>query len=139
MLSAGARYIETDVQLTADGIPVLSHDPSLLRVTGQNVVIHETDYETVRAVPAGYQERFGDRYRDFRVARLDEFVTLLKLWPRARAFVELKHASLKAHGRTRVVKTVMNTIRPVEKQCVLIAFDYDALVYTREHYRIPTG
>jgi glycerophosphoryl diester phosphodiesterase len=139
VLAAAARYIETDVQLTADGIPILSHDPSLLRVTGQNIIIPETEYETVRAVPAGYQERFGSKYRHFRIARLDEFVALLQQWPLARAFVELKHASLKAHGQPRVLETVMNTIRPVESQCILISFDYDALVYTREHYGIPTG
>ena len=139
VLSAGARYIETDVQLPADGVPVLSHDPSLLRVTGQNVVITATQYETVRAIPAGYQERFGDSYPDFRIARLDEFVELLQQWPRAKAFVELKQASIIAHGKARVVETVMNAIRSVATQCTLISFDYDALVYIRKHYRIPIG
>jgi glycerophosphoryl diester phosphodiesterase len=139
VLSAGARYIETDVQLTADSVPVLSHDPSLLRVTGQDVVITETEYETVRAIPAGYQERFGDSYQGFRITRLDELVELLQQWPRARAFVEIKHASIIAHGKAHVIDTVMNTIGPVETQCMLISFDYDALVYTRKHYRIPIG
>jgi glycerophosphoryl diester phosphodiesterase len=139
VLSAGARYIETDVQLTADSVPVLSHDPSLLRVTGQDVVITETQYETVRAIPAGYQERFGDSYRDFRITRLDEFVELLQQWPRAKAFVEIKQASIIAHGKTRVVDTVMHAITPVATQCMLISFDYEALVYTRKHYRIPIG
>jgi len=139
VLSAGARYIETDVQLTADSVPVLSHDPSLLRVTGQDVVITATQYETIRTIPAGYQERFGDKYQDFRITRLDKFVGLLQQWPRAKAFVEIKHASIIAHGRAHVVDTVMNAIRPVATQCMLISFDYDALVYTRKHYRIPIG
>ena len=139
VLSAGARYVETDVQLTADSVPVLSHDPSLLRITGQDVVITATQYQIVRAIPAGYQERFGDKYQDFRIARLDEFVGLLQQWPRAKAFVEIKQASIIAHGKTHVVDTVMNAIRPVETQCMLISFDYDALVYTRKHYRIPIG
>ena len=139
VLSAGARYVETDVQLTADSVPVLSHDPSLLRITGQDVVITATQYQIVRAIPAGYQERFGDKYQDFRIARLDEFVGLLQQWPRAKAFVEIKQASIIAHGKTHVVDTVMNAIRPVETQCMLISFDYDALVYTRKHYGIPTG
>jgi len=139
VLSAGARYIETDVQLTADSIPVLSHDPSLLRVTGQDLVITATAYDTIRAIPAGYPEVFGDSYQDFRITRLDEFVELLQQWPRAKAFVEIKHASIIAHGEAHVVDTVMNTIGPVATQCMLISFDYDALVYTRKHYRIPIG
>ena len=139
VLSAGAHYIETDVQLTADSVPVLSHDPSLLRVTGQDVVITATQYEAVRAIPAGYQEHFGNRYPDYRIARLDEFVDLLQQWPRAKAFVELKQASIIAHGKARVVDTVMNTIKPVATQCMLISFDYGALVYSQQHYRIPIG
>jgi glycerophosphoryl diester phosphodiesterase len=139
VLTAGACYIETDVQLTADSIPILSHDPSLLRVSGQNVIISETDYETLGSIPAGYRERFGDTYQDLRIARLDEFAGLLKQWPRARAFVEIKHASLVAHGPAHVVDTVMHTIAPVATQCVLISFDYEALLYTRKHYRIPIG
>ena len=138
-LSAGARYIETDVQLTADSIPVLSHDPSLLRITGQNVIITATDYATVSTIPASYPERFGDRYQGFRIARLQELVELLQHWPQVTAFVEIKHASLQAHGQAHVIDTVMNTIRPVEAQCILISFEHDALVYTRKHYRIPIG
>lgn len=139
VLSAGARYIETDVQLTADSVPVLSHDPSLLRITGQDVVITATAYEKVRAVPAGYPERFGDRYQTFRIARLDELVALLKQWPQAKAFVEIKNDSTSVHGQARVIDTVMDVISPVETQCMLISFDYDALVYVRQHYRIPIG
>ena len=139
VLAAGARYIETDVQLTADSIPVLSHDPSLLRVTGQDVVITDTAYEQVRAVPTGYPERFGDRYRTFRIARLDEFVGLLKQWPQAKAFVEIKHDSIAVHGQPHVIDTVMDIISPVATQCMLISFDYAALVYVRKHYRVPIG
>ena len=139
VLAAGASYIETDVQLTADGIPVLSHDPSLLRVTGQDVTVTATPYATIRTIPAGYEERFGSKYRDYRLARLDQFVEVLKQWPAARAFVELKDASLVAHGHARVIDTVMRTIQPVADQCVLISFDYESLMYLRTHYQTPVG
>ncbi|MDX2456719.1 MAG: glycerophosphodiester phosphodiesterase family protein [Gammaproteobacteria bacterium] len=138
-LAAGARYIETDVQLTADSIPVLSHDPSLLRITGQDVVVTATEYETLKAIPAGYPVRFGDRYQDFRIARLDELVGLLQQWPDAKAFVEIKPDSLIAHGQTHVINTIMDTLRPVATRCVLISFDYDALVHIHQHHRIPVG
>ena len=139
VLAAGASYIETDVQLTADGIPVLSHDPGLLRLTGQDIVIPEAQYAVIESIPAGYPERFGNKYQSFRIARLDEFVELLKQWPLAKAFIEIKNASLVTHGQSQVVDTVMKTIRPVAAQCMLISFDYQALVYTREHYSIPIG
>ena len=103
VLSAGARYIETDVQITADGIPILSHDPTLLKITGQDLAVTETGYETLRSLPAGYPERFGDKYRELRLARLDQLVELLQQWPEANAFVEIKRASILAHGTAAVL------------------------------------
>ena len=102
-LQAGACLLETDVQITADGIAVLSHDPSTLKITGSDLQITASDYETLRVLPAGYPDRFGDRYRDLRIARLDEFVALLQQWPDARAFIEIKEASISAHGIPMVV------------------------------------
>ena len=139
VLAAGASYIETDIQLTADAIPVLSHDPNLLRITGQDIVIPEVPYVMIKSIPAGYAERFGNKYQALRIARLDNFVELLKQWPLAKAFVEIKHDSIATHGQSQVIDTVMKTIRPVATQCILISFDYQALVYTREHYSIPIG
>ena len=34
-LGAGARYVEFDVQITADGVPVLFHDSTLDRTAGR--------------------------------------------------------------------------------------------------------
>ena len=139
VLADGARYIETDVQLTADGIPVLSHDPSLLRVTGQDVMVTTSPYEDIKNIPAGYEERFGKKYHDYRLARLEQFAELLLQWPDARAFIEFKDASLIAHGYPRVIDTVMDIIRPVAGQCIMISFDYEALQYLRSHYQTPVG
>jgi len=139
ILEAGACLLETDVQITADGIAVLSHDPSVLRVTGSDLQITATSYETLRALPAGYPERFADRFRHLHIARLDEFVELLQQWPNARAFIEIKAASINAHGIRKVFDTVLEVLTPVLQQCTLISFDHDALVYARSHCSLPVG
>lgn len=40
----GAKVIETDTQLTADGVVVISHDASTQRVFGEELVIQETEF-----------------------------------------------------------------------------------------------
>jgi glycerophosphoryl diester phosphodiesterase len=98
VLQAGANWIETDVQITADGVPVLCHDPSLLKLTGHDLNINTTVYADMQDLPAGYPDRFGDRFSQLRISRLDEFARLLSQWPQARAFVELKQPSLMEPG-----------------------------------------
>jgi len=139
VLNAGARYIETDIQITADGVAVLSHDPSTLKVTGRDHRIAETDYPVIRDLPAGHPDRFGERYSDLRITRLEEFVELLARWPGVTAFVEIKRASIEARGADAVVNHILDQLAPVLSQCVLISFEYAALVYIRESFELPVG
>lgn len=44
----GFRYLETDVRITRDGVVVAFHDESLLRVTGLDARVRDTDWPTVR-------------------------------------------------------------------------------------------
>ncbi|MDX1698273.1 MAG: glycerophosphodiester phosphodiesterase family protein, partial [Thiohalobacterales bacterium] len=128
-----------DVQITADGIPVLSHDPSLLKVTGRDLVISQTPAADILTLPAGHAERFGARYDELRIATLAEFTDLLGQWPEARAFVEIKHASITAFGIERVLDLVLETLADVSRQCILISFEYEALQHARSCSSLPVG
>ena len=139
VLQFGVRYIETDVQITADGVAVLSHDPSLLKITGQNLVVTDTEYQDIQTLSAGHPDRFGEKYKDLAITRLDEFVPLLQQWPQARAFIEVKHASIVAFGAEKVVDIVLAILGDVFEQVTIISFDYEALVYTREACDLPIG
>ena len=46
-------WVETDVLMTKDGVIVCSHDTSLARVTGANVVIGKTTYEELQKYEMG--------------------------------------------------------------------------------------
>ena len=47
-LSMGANGIETDVQLTKDGVPVLFHDDTILRMTGKEGSVEDYTWEELR-------------------------------------------------------------------------------------------
>ncbi|MBR4863612.1 MAG: MBL fold metallo-hydrolase [Oscillospiraceae bacterium] len=47
-LSMGANGIETDIQLTKDGVPVLFHDNTLARMTGKEGSVADYTYEELR-------------------------------------------------------------------------------------------
>ena len=138
-LQAGACFVETDVQLTSDGVPVLCHDQDLMRMTGSSVEIAAIDYHTVKNMEAGYPERFGGQYRHFRVASLTEFCNTLRQWPDRIAFIEIKRASLSIFGHDPVLEVILQTISPIITQCVLISFDHKVIENFRERTGRPIG
>jgi len=139
VLQAGAAYIETDVQLSADGVPVLCHDPDVVKLTGHDYVVMQTEYATLSRLPAGYPERFGTRFADLRLARLGELAELLKRWPRARALIEVKQESIEAFGTARVMDTLLEELREVFEQCIIISFEQAPLIHTRVVSSLPIG
>ena len=139
VLHAGAAWIETDVQLTADGVAVLSHDPDVAKLTGHDCMVMRTDYATLSQLPAGYPERFGTRFSEARLARLGDLAALLKRWPRARAFVEVKQDSIETFGTARVMDTILAELREVLGQCIIISFQRDPLIHTRATSHLPIG
>ena len=50
-VALGADGIETDIRRTADGVPVLFHDESLLRLTGEDRKIRELTLDELSGIP----------------------------------------------------------------------------------------
>ncbi len=130
-LKSGARYVETDVQITSDAVPVLSHDAHLLKVTGKQIIVADHAFDAIKEIPAGHAERFGDQYKDYRIASLQQFIDLLSEWPDAICFIELKEAALNNFGM-KAVDLVLAQLNRIHSQAVLISYDYDALAYGRK-------
>jgi glycerophosphoryl diester phosphodiesterase len=122
-IKAGACFVEFDVQFTADGVPVLLHDVSLMRTTGTRGRIVNTELEKLAGLPANEPERFGKRYRTFTIPTLAAAVDLLRQDPRVTSFVELKEESLEKHGREVAVKTLLSVLAPIQSRTVVISYD----------------
>lgn len=76
-VEAGADIVEMDVQVTADGVPVVVHDEDLRRVFGVGLNVRAASWGEVAAASGG------------RVPRLEDVLRLVD--GRAGAFVEVKH------------------------------------------------
>lgn len=80
-------FVETDVQLTSDGVPVLMHDDTVDRTTDGSGRVSTYTAAQIAKLDAG--SWFGGEYAGERVPTLDEFVDLLGT-SNTRALVELK-------------------------------------------------
>jgi glycerophosphoryl diester phosphodiesterase len=136
---AGACYVEFDVQMTADGVPVLLHDDDLQRMAGANQCIHDLTLDQARRLSFGEAARFGDAFAATRIATLAEAVQLLQAAPTVTAFVEIKRASLRRFGVDTVLHAVLAQVDALRGRCVLISFDEEVLRRARLQARTPIG
>jgi glycerophosphoryl diester phosphodiesterase len=72
----GCEGIETDVQLTKDGMLVICHDELLDRTTDGSGLIMETNYSEILKLDAA--KSWGGKYKDVRIPTLDEFLDYVK-------------------------------------------------------------
>ena len=131
-LQAGAQCIEFDVQFTADSVPVVFHDSELKRVTGSEGLIQETSFAALSQLHAQETERFGEKFSQEPISRLQTVLSLVKQWPNATAFVEIKTAVVRYFGEQQVVRVMMDALKDFQAQCVLISFDASVLESARK-------
>ncbi len=115
-------FVETDVQLSRDGVPVLFHDTSLERVTGDARAVRELDLAELQRLDVGAW--YGREHAGERMPTLDEFLGALALRESARALVELK-----ADWRSDEVRTVVGLIERhgLRGRVVLQSFSLETL------------
>jgi len=138
-LSLGVHYLELDVHLSLDGIPMVLHDHELRRTTGAPGTVFQYTAAQLAALTAGEPSRFGERFQDVRLPRLADVLALLRGAPQATLFVEIKRASLRHFGTERVLNAVLEAIAPLREQCVPISFDLTALRRVRERAAARIG
>lgn len=127
-VAAGARWVEVDVQLCADGVPVLLHDTNLERVSGRFLSVFELTAAELAGIPVGEPARFGRRFAQVRAPTLAEFARWLADHGEVAALVEWKPESIERFGRIAAVDACMRAMAPARGRWAPISFDYEALV-----------
>lgn len=116
----GANGIETDVQLTKDGVAVLFHDDTIERMTGQSGSISDYTYDELSAFDVT-KGTLKDK-----IVKLEDFLKFF-------AFRDITFAiEIKQRG---IAKTVVDIIRRFDicKKVVITSFKFDELCDVREY------
>ena len=130
-LEVGACYVEWDIQLARDGVPVLLHDATLLRTAGRPEAVFELSSARLATIAVGQREIFGERFAGVRTPTLAAAVELMTRWPRAQAFAEVKPESVERFGVARVVESVAADLERSGDQIVPISSVVEFLVLAR--------
>lgn len=139
-LEAGARFVEFDVQLSADDVPVLMHDATLDRTCNVSGCVHDLPWSALAMTGAGEPRRFGSSFPHSRVPSLEQALACLGRRPDRQAFVEIKTESLQRFGIDRVLDHCLPVIRhSAPEQCILTSYSDQLLAAARERSGLPVA
>lgn len=120
-------YIELDVHLTADGVPVVIHDHTLNRTTTGTGPVGAMTFEALQQLDAG--SWYSPDFAGERVPSLEEVLQLCK--GKKRLAVELK--TMGEYGKG-VEEKVISLIQQygMQDEIVLSSFDHDSMKLAHE-------
>ena len=142
-IDCGAMAVEFDVQMTADLVPVVCHDWTLLRTAGININITKTNYSDLKDINVGEKSRFAEQYPSLTMPTLQQMVTLLNHMLNHKrhvtVFVELKNKTIDVFGIECFVKQLISQLAPIQQHCIVIADNLQALISLRKQIAVPVG
>ncbi|MBX3098053.1 MAG: hypothetical protein KF761_00605 [Salinibacterium sp.] len=124
-LASTAEFVETDLQLTSDGVPVLMHDFTLDRTTNGSGPVWANSWDTVSHLDAG--SWFDPAFAGTGVPRLDDLLELVRPTTK-RILLEVK-GSWTEDQLTPVVASIR--ANDMEGRVVVASFDLTSLVAAR--------
>jgi glycerophosphoryl diester phosphodiesterase len=139
-IEVGAELIELDVQLTRDGHVIVMHDATVDRTTNGTGKLADITLAELRALSAGYPQRFGNEFQGERVPTLAEVLSFLR--GRAQILIEIKSDSVSDDAQDGIEARMLHEVRKAEMLdgVGVLSFDARALTRCREQQPdVPRG
>ena len=127
-ITAGAGYVEMDIQRTRDGQYVVFHDENFSRFTHERRAVHEMTLAEIRELDLG--EKSNGRFSNVRVPTLEELLERTR--GRIGIFLELKGRSADQQMADDAVAAVKR--HDMLDQVVVISLKYELITGLEERY-----
>jgi glycerophosphoryl diester phosphodiesterase len=136
-IALGVRFIELDVHLSSDGVPMVCDEHQLAIITGEDDA--ELSGAQISALDVSQTNRFGDRFLGTLIPSLTTALRLLEGRPEITVFVVLGRASVARFGHDQVISQVLRALKPFRSRCVLLSKDLATIHTARTRAEYPIG
>lgn len=131
-VAAGNRSyfgIETDIHETADGKFIIIHDDNTTRVAGDDYIVEQTDFDTLRSITL-FDRKSEVKRADLVLPTLEEYISICKRYEKV-AVLELKNEM-----KAEIVLNIAKTIEEMEylDSTIFISFALNNLIALKEAY-----
>lgn len=120
---AHADYAEIDVQLSADGIPMVYHDPTLTRLTGVNKKVEDLTAEQLQSLTLSTE----GQYVKGKIPTLKQLIQTMKTWEgETGLLIELKPVN---GNQTELAEKVIEVVESEDfaARSIFMSLDYEAV------------
>lgn len=136
-IELGVDAVEFDIWLSTDKVPVLMHDSNANRTCRVDREIRHMSLAEIKQLDAGYERRFGDKFKGAQVPTLRELLELRAAKrPDLKLGVEIKHFTEECVDIT--MKLLKEFGVDVAQDCWFYAFNGRVIRYMKEKYGART-
>lgn len=135
----GAKFVEVDIQLSSDHVPVLFHDRDLQRLCQQPGAIQDYSYNELKQFNLANTEKFADQFADNKMTSLQEFIAYLALHPDLSAFIELKRSMIDYFGEEVVLEIILPLFTGLKNKISFISYNHAILQQIEKQSEYSTG
>jgi glycerol kinase len=135
-IDSGADAVEFDIQFSRDAEPMIFHDETLARMTGEQGRIFDYSREQLKqfAILSAAEDLAKERIPD-----LGQVIEVMAAHPRVLFFAEVKRHTLDHFGIEKVMRRLLADLRDNGKHCILISFEHECLEYARRNSALAIG
>lgn len=120
----GCKWVEIDVKLTKDFVPIIMHDDTLDRTTSGHGFVKDTNYRDLTELDAGHW--FGDSFIGTKIPTLEEAIDVI-LQRRMGVNLEIKPCAGREVDTAEVMLDFISKIWDEPSQILISSFSYVAL------------
>lgn len=134
----GADYIEIDVQMSKDSIPIIIHDRTLNRTTNGKGKVSDYTLKELKLLDAG--SWFGEEFTGETIPTLNEF--LGEFGGKINILIELKYPELYPGIEEQVANVLMEhkLVKPDSIEVIIQSFNHESIKKSKELLpEIPHG
>ena len=135
----GYQYLELDIQLSKDQVPIVMHDENLSRTVGINKKVWDFTANELESMPLLFPEQLKEKRQQLFVPSLIRAVEELNKHSRLNVFIEIKKESIKKFGLEVVVEQVLSVQQQAKFNVIIISFLAEVIKYVKRKQQVPVG
>ncbi len=138
-IELGFTYVELDIQLSKDKVPIVIHDDNFKRTAGIDKNVRDLTAGEINSIYLNSSTQSENINKLLKINTLKQVIEKLNVYSKITVFVEIKRQSIEHFGLSQVVDQVLDAQMDAKFNIVIISFVGEVIEYVKSMQSYPTG